>query len=161
MNKIIAMLLIITMAFVLLAGCGSTSVDGITVISREDGSGTRGAFVELFKIEEKDADGNKVDLTTEDADITNNTSVMMTSVSGNERAIGYISLGSLNDTVKALKIDGAAATVENIKFIRSVNRDLRRSDSRTPVIFMPRIKSSCLTLCFLTSCFRAKTDYPY
>ena len=87
----------------------------ISVISREDGSGTRGAFIELFGIEQKDADGNKVDYTTEEAMITNSTSVMMTSVAGDEYAIGYISLGSLNDTVKALKIDGAEATADNIK----------------------------------------------
>lgn len=87
----------------------------ITVVSREDGSGTRGAFIELFGIEEKDEAGNKVDNTTEEAEITNNTSVMMTTIAGNEDAIGYISLGSLNDTVKAVSIDGAEATVENIK----------------------------------------------
>ena len=87
----------------------------ITVISREDGSGTRGAFIELFGIEVKDDAGEKVDMTTDDAEITNSTSVMMTSVAGNTEAIGYISLGSLNDTVKAVKIDGAEATVDNIK----------------------------------------------
>ena len=87
----------------------------INVQSREDGSGTRGAFIELFGIEEKDADGNKIDNTTEEANITNSTEVMLTSVAGDEYAIGYVSLGSLNDTVKALKIDGAEATVENIK----------------------------------------------
>lgn len=87
----------------------------ISVISREDGSGTRGAFIELFGIEEKDADGNKIDNTTEDASITNNTSVMMSTVAGDEYAIGYISLGSLNESVKAVKIDGSEATVENIK----------------------------------------------
>ena len=74
-----------------------------------------GAFIELFNIEEKDADGNKVDHTTVDADITNSTSVMMTSVAGNAKAIGYISLGSLNESVKAVMIDGAEATVENLK----------------------------------------------
>lgn len=87
----------------------------ITVVSREDGSGTRGAFIELFGIEEKNDAGEKVDMTTEDAEITNSTSVMMTTIAGNKDAIGYISLGSLNDTVKAVKIDGAEATVENIK----------------------------------------------
>lgn len=91
-----------------------TSKD-IAVISREDGSGTRGAFVELFGVEEKDADGNKMDRTSDEADITNSTSVMMTSVAGNPYSIGYISLGSLNETVKAVKIDGAEATVENVK----------------------------------------------
>ena len=87
----------------------------ISVISREDGSGTRGAFIELFGIEVKNDAGEKVDMTTDDAEITNSTSVMMTSVAGNTEAIGYISLGSLNDTVKAVKIDGAEATVDNIK----------------------------------------------
>lgn len=85
----------------------------ITVVSREDGSGTRGAFIELFGIEEKQGD-EKVDMTTEEASITNSTSVMMTTVGGDENAIGYISLGSLNDTVKALKIDGAEASAENV-----------------------------------------------
>ena len=85
------------------------------MISREDGSGTRGAFIELFGIEVKNDAGEKVDMTTDDAEITNSTSVMMTSVAGNTEAIGYISLGSLNDTVKVVKIDGAEATVDNIK----------------------------------------------
>lgn len=87
----------------------------ILVVSREEGSGTRGAFVELLEVEQKDASGKKIDYTTEEAQITNSTSVMMTTVAGDRYAIGYISLGSLNDTVKALEIDGAAATVENIK----------------------------------------------
>lgn len=87
----------------------------INVISREEGSGTRGAFIELFGIEKKSADGKKIDFTTDEASITNSTAVMMTTVSQNQYAIGYISLGSLNDSVKAVKIDGAAATVENIK----------------------------------------------
>lgn len=87
----------------------------ISVISREDGSGTRGAFIELFGVEVKNEDGEKVDMTTEEATITNNTSVMMTTVAGDEYAIGYISLGSLDDSVKALKIDGVEASVENIK----------------------------------------------
>ncbi len=92
----------------------TTAGGAISVISREDGSGTRGAFVELLGIEEE-VDGEKVDATTQMAEITNSTSVMMTTVAGNTDAIGYISLGSLNDTVKALKIDGAEATVDNIK----------------------------------------------
>lgn len=87
----------------------------INVISREDGSGTRGAFIELFGIEQKNEAGKKIDYTTDDCDITNSTSVMMTTVAGNDCAIGYISLGSMNDTVKALMIDGAQASVENIK----------------------------------------------
>ena len=87
----------------------------IVVVSREDGSGTRGAFIELMGVEQKDANGTKVDYTTLDAEIVNSTSVVLTTVASNVDAIGYISLGSLNDTVKALEIDGAAATVENIK----------------------------------------------
>ena len=87
----------------------------ISPISREEGSGTRGAFIELFGIETKDADGNKIDNTTDTAEITNSTSVMMTTVAGNEYAIGYVSLGSLDDTVKALKIDGAEPSVDTVK----------------------------------------------
>ncbi len=95
---------------------GTAGMTGeISVISREEGSGTRGAFVELFGIEEKDANGNKIDNTTDEASVTNNTSVMMTTVAGDPKAIGYISLGSLNDTVKALKIDGAEPTVANVE----------------------------------------------
>ena len=113
MKKITA--LVLAMAMLLgLAGI-AMAADSITVISREEGSGTRGAFIELLGVEVKDADGNKVDMTTEDAEISNSTNVAMTAVMGNPSAIGYISLGSLNDTVKALAIDGADATVENIK----------------------------------------------
>lgn len=85
----------------------------ITVVSREDGSGTRGAFVELLGIEEE-VDGEKMDMTTEDAKITNSTSVMMTTVEGDVNAIGYISLGSLNESVTAVKVDGAEATADNV-----------------------------------------------
>ena len=90
------------------------SKKSISVLSREDGSGTRGAFIELFGIEKKDASGKKVDYTTDEAAITNSTAVMLTSVAGDNYAIGYVSLGSLNDSVKAVKIDGADATVANI-----------------------------------------------
>ena len=104
-----------------MAGCGKKNSDGfdssndITVVSREDGSGTRGAFVELFGVEQKDENGEKVDRTTVDAITSNSTSVMMTTVAGDLYGIGYISLGSLNDTVKAIKINGVEASVENIK----------------------------------------------
>ena len=107
---IVTAALIETTAFAATASAASGTID---VISREDGSGTRGAFIELFGIEEKQGD-EKVDMTTEDASITNSTSVMMTTVAGDENAIGYISLGSLNDTVKAVKIDGAEASAENV-----------------------------------------------
>lgn len=96
------------------AGSSSKS-QTITVVSREDGSGTRGAFIELFGIEEKDASGKKVDNTTDDATITNSTEVMMTTVAGDEAAIGYTSLGALNSSIKALKVDGAEATAANVK----------------------------------------------
>ncbi|NTU88758.1 MAG: phosphate ABC transporter substrate-binding protein [Actinobacteria bacterium] len=125
-QKIITLAMVgaLCLSAVALIGCGGSSDDTatatvpsgtITVSSREDGSGTRGAFIELFGVEEKNAAGEKVDNTTLDAQITNSTSVMMTTVAGDPNSIGYISLGSLNDTVKAVAIDGAEASVENIK----------------------------------------------
>ena len=87
----------------------------ITVISREDGSGTRGAFIELTGVEEKNADGQKVDNTTEAAAIQSSTNGVMTAVANDETAIGYISLGSLNDTVKAVTVGGVAASAETVK----------------------------------------------
>ena len=113
MKKKLSMLLSCLLVGGCIAGCGSVS-DSIKVVSREDGSGTRGAFVELFGVEEEE-NGEKVDKTTEDAIITNNTEIMMTTVKGDESAIGYVSLGSLNDSVKALSIDGVEATAENIE----------------------------------------------
>ncbi|MEG1517504.1 MAG: substrate-binding domain-containing protein [Raoultibacter sp.] len=95
-------------------GSASSPSGDISVYSREDGSGTRGAFIELFGIQKKDSAGKTVDLTTPQAAITNSTSVMMTSIAGDPNGIGYISLGSLNDTVRALQIDGAQATAANV-----------------------------------------------
>lgn len=115
LKKIMTAVLAGAMLTASLTGCGKSGNDAITVVSREDGSGTRGAFIELFGIEEKDADGNKVDNTISTAEITNSTSVMMTTIEGNEAAIGYISLGSLDKTVKAVKIDGVEASVDNVK----------------------------------------------
>ncbi len=96
------------------AAAAETSVSSldtdITVVSREEGSGTRGAFVELMKIEDDDGDH-----TVDTAEISNSTSVVTQTVAGNKSAIGYISLGSLNDTVKAVKVDDVEPTVENIK----------------------------------------------
>ena len=86
-----------------------------TVVSREDGSGTRGAFIEIVGLEEKDEAGEKIDTTTLDAIIQNSTNGVMQTVAQEPEAIGYISLGSLNDTVKAVKVDGAEATEENIE----------------------------------------------
>lgn len=120
-KRILSLLLATVAAISLLAGCGSgkdkadKASDEIAVVSREDGSGTRGAFIELFGIEEKDKDGNKIDKTTTAAQITNSTSVMMTTIAENKAAVGYISLGSLNDTVKAVKIDGAKPSVDTVK----------------------------------------------
>lgn len=94
---------------------GFDAAKEIGVITREDGSGTRGAFIELFGIEQKNDAGEKVDYTADTAAVTDSTSVMMTTVAGDLYSIGYISLGSMNDTVKAVSIDGADATVENIK----------------------------------------------
>ena len=117
MKKILALVMALILATISV-GAFAEAFDAstaITVMSREDGSGTRGAFIELFGIEQEDEEGNKVDMTTEEAVITNSTSVMMTGVAGDAYAIGYISLGSLNETVKALNVDGAAASVENIE----------------------------------------------
>ena len=118
LKKTLALIMSAALSGLLAVGCGSeafSAKEDITIVSREDGSGTKGAFVELFGIEEKDESGEKVDRTTTDAQTTNNTSVMMTTVSGDMYAIGYISLGSLNNTVKAVKIDGVEPTVDNVK----------------------------------------------
>jgi len=117
MKKITAVAAVLLASAMIFAGGKKDAAnEEITVISREDGSGTRGAFIELLGVEQKDSSGNKVDYTTETASISNSTSVVMTSVAQNSSAIGYISLGSLNSTVKALSIDGAEPTVANIKF---------------------------------------------
>ena len=125
LKKLVAVIATVAMTMCMAAGCGNggegdsvaefdTSYD-ISVITREDGSGTRRAFIELVGIEQKDESGEKVDYTTEEAITMNSTSAVMSTVAGDEYAIGYVSLGSLNDTVKALKVDGAKATEENIK----------------------------------------------
>ena len=116
MKKILALTLCVVMAAAAFTGCGNNNADSktdgapITVISREDGSGTRGAFTELMGIMVDD-----VDNTTTSAEISQSTSVVLTTVAGNKNSIGYVSLGSLNDAVKAVKVDGVDATVENIK----------------------------------------------
>lgn len=120
-KKFVTFGLIGTMILSLLAGCDNSKSSGfdekseISVISREDGSGTRGAFIELFGIEEKNDAGEKVDNTTDAAAVTNSTAVMMQSVAGDLYSVGYISLGSMNNMVKAVKIDNVEATVDNIK----------------------------------------------
>lgn len=117
---VVAMAVITTLAF---TGCGKSNSESkdsgkaagtsgaITVISREEGSGTRGAFTELMKI----VDDKDQDITTQTAEITNSTSVMLSTVAQNQKAIGYVSLGSLSNSVKALKVDGNEATAENVK----------------------------------------------
>lgn len=116
--KKLALFLMAILLVASISSCGTKGFDKeseIAVTTREDGSGTRGAFIELFGVEEKDAIGNKVDKTTEKALESNSTAAVLMTVQGNEYAIGYISLGSLNDTVKAVQIEGADATVANIK----------------------------------------------
>jgi phosphate transport system substrate-binding protein len=87
----------------------------IVVVSREDGSGTRGAFIELFGIEEEGEDGSKKDMTTKESVIAKQTDVMMTNVAGDVYSIGYISLGSVNETIKPVGIEGVEATTDNVK----------------------------------------------
>ena len=121
LKKILAICLAMVMVGSAFTACGSndnsgdasgsgSGDDAISVLTREEGSGTRGAFIELFGIEQDDKDK-----TISSAEVTNSTSVMMQTVAGNEAAIGYISLGSLDDSVKALKVDGVEATVDNVK----------------------------------------------
>lgn len=116
MKKILALGLCAMMAVTTFVSCGgsksSEGVSGdITVVSREEGSGTRGAFVELMGV----MDDKENDITVQSAEVTNSTSVMMQTVAGNDAAIGYVSLGSLSDDVKALKVDGVEPTAENVK----------------------------------------------
>lgn len=134
-------LFVILFFSVLLLGCDSkkefSKDNNITVLSREEGSGTRGAFIELFGIEKKNSSGEKIDYTTDEAMVTNSTSVMMTSIASDMYGIGYVSLGFLNDSVKGLKIDGVFPSVENIKLgeykivrpfnIVTTNKDLSES----------------------------------
>ena len=115
----------IVLALVLTCAVAFAAEGTITVMSREDGSGTRGAFVELTGVEQDD-----VDMTTVDAVITNSTAVMLTSVAGDPAAIGYVSMGSLNETVKAVSVDGNAATVEGVSGEITVGG----SSSVTPVM---------------------------
>lgn len=119
MKKTIALLIGVCMVTAGLAGCSNSEPGGMTgnivVVSREDGSGTRGAFIEITGVEQKDDSGEKIDMTTPEAEITNSTAVMMTTIAQSTNAIGYISLGSLNDTVKALDIDGIPASADHVK----------------------------------------------
>ena len=132
MKKLITAALLGTLLIGAAASCdqkeGSADFDTsneISVVTREDGSGTRSAFVELFEIV-KEENGEKIDNIYTEAEITNGTDVMLTTVKDNQYSIGYVSLGSLGDTVKAVKIDGAQASIEAVnageyKIIRPFN----------------------------------------
>lgn len=116
-KKVFAIMLVLALTVSCFAGCGKKSSssgsgsDEIHVVSREDGSGTRSAFIELLGIQKDD-----VDRTVSTAEETNSTAVMLTTVQGNESAIGYVSLGSYDSSkVKAVNVDGVAATTENVK----------------------------------------------
>lgn len=120
MKKRIISILLVSM-MITLAGCNGGGDDSfdfdktINVITREEGSGTRGAFIELFELEEKQEDGGKKDLISKEASVESNTNTILSTVQNDVYAIGYVSMGSLNDDIKALEIDGAAATPENVK----------------------------------------------
>ena len=115
MKKLAVILIVSAMILSLSFANGASETNSkINVISREEGSGTRGAFVELTGVEEK-IDGVKVDQTTLDAEIASSTSVVITTVEGDKNAIGYISLGSLSDKVKAIEVDGVYPTTESVK----------------------------------------------
>ena len=117
MKKFLLVVALLTLAL-LMTSCGGgefVSDRSITVISRESGSGTRSAFSELFGIIEKQSDGTKKDLTVRTAEQTHSTGAMLTNISQNPYAIGYVSVGSLKDTVKAVSIDGVEPTAENVK----------------------------------------------
>lgn len=116
MKKFVKKVLCVALALGCVSGAALAEFNAtkaINVISREDGSGTRGAFIELTGVQQK-VDGKKVDMTTEDAQITNSTAVMLTGVAGDAYAIGYVSLGSMNESVKAVDIAGVEATAENV-----------------------------------------------
>ena len=158
MKKIAAAVMMVSMVAVTAVGCGSSNgtdtkgadanqsdatsdwdeTSDVTIVSREDGSGTRGAFIELFGIEEKQDDGTKVDMTTTDAQITNNTSVMLTTVADNEYAIGYVSLGSLDDTVKA-----AVADMKDGEIILLENTRYRAEETKNGDEFSKELASLC------------------
>lgn len=115
MKKIISIVAAVALMAALFAGCAGSNTSKINVITREDGSGTRSAFIELFGIESENENGDEMDNTVITAETTNSTSVMITSVASDPNAIGYISMGSLGEDVKPVMIDGAAPTVENVE----------------------------------------------
>lgn len=174
MKKILGLVTSFSIAAAMLAGCGSSASSAttsaaststvstsaavqptgnfdpafeITVVTREEGSGTRGAFIELSGVEEKDSSGNKTDLTSEEAVTVSSTSVVMTTVAGDPYGIGYISMGSLNDTVKAVSINDVAPTAENVKnktypIARPFNLAVKENLSEVSQDFLNFIQSS-------------------
>ena len=117
-NKGFKITLVALLFSIVLSACGK-EIDSkedfdFSVVSREDGSGTREAFIKLTGLEEEKG-GETSDNTTEEAIIQNSTNGIMQTVSIDSKAIGYTSLGSLNDTVKAVNIDGVKPTDEHIK----------------------------------------------
>ena len=128
MRKLAVLALSAALVMGTMTGCGSTNSDAknsdnagtnksassetgfdtskdISVVSREDGSGTRGAFEELLKLEDACKYSNELD----------STGAVMAKVASTPGSIGYVSLDVLDDTVKAVKLDGAEPTEENIK----------------------------------------------
>ena len=106
------------------------------MISREDGSGTRGAFIELTGVEAKNDAGEKVDNTTEAAAIQSSTNGVLTAVSNDETTIGYISLGSLNNDVKAVTVEGVAPSADTVKdgtYTLARSTSLRTAKLSTPL----------------------------
>ena len=147
LKKIITSVVLLGSVCSLFAAPKFNSKKAISVMSREDGSGTRGAFIELFGIEKKDSNGKKVDYTTDEAAITNSTAVMLISVAGDRYAIGYVSLGSLNNSVKAVKIDGTVPSIANInngtyKISRPFNIAIKKGLSDVAQDFVNFILSS-------------------
>ena len=145
MKRVISVLAAFILIVCTFSGCGAGS-SKINVMTREEGSGTRGAFIELFGIESEDENGEIIDNTTLTAETTNSTSVMITSVASDPTAIGYVSISSLNDKVKAVSIDGADATVENIKnktykISRPFNIAVKDNISQTALDFLNFIMS--------------------
>ena len=96
-------------------GCNKGAADTINVFSREDGSGTRSAFTELTGVLVENEDGTETDMTFSGASFQNSTNAIMTAVAQDKNAIGYVSFGSLNDTVKAVAVNGVAPSVDTIK----------------------------------------------
>ncbi|MDR0946125.1 MAG: substrate-binding domain-containing protein [Ruminococcus sp.] len=144
--KAIKFAAVVLSAVMMFTACGKTNNSTVAVITREDGSGTRSTFTEMFEITAKGDDGTVTDNTTLEATVANQTEVVITNVSGNKNAIGYISLGSLNDTVKAVNIDGVSADTTNVKsgeykaarefFIATQKSDVRNQISEDFINFI-------------------------